>query len=122
LRCGSQNLILNIIDSKIWGQKELEEDAKKPGAKKNKKPKKYVPACYAIVLALAKAPNVKEVEMIGTIAEPVEWSEKLAILRDRVNVVWQAPDTEICLHKVRPPPTPPPQSNEEPAKRAARRK
>jgi hypothetical protein len=118
----SYNPMLNITVNREMGQRKLEEDAKKPGAKKDKKPKKYVPACYAIVAALAKTVSVKEVGMLGVVADPWEWEAKLAILEDRVAVPWRAVDVQGFKVRIRPPPTPPAPREAESPRRNPRRK
>jgi hypothetical protein len=117
----SQNPILNITKNQVLGQQKLDEEAKKPGGGKKKKPKKYIPACYAIVSALAKTVNVKQVDMVGVIADSWEWERRLEILGDRITVVWKAPDAEKFIFRIRPPPKPPNQSEETP-RRAPRKK
>jgi Ran GTPase-activating protein (RanGAP) involved in mRNA processing and transport len=109
----SHNPILNVTKNKVIGQKKLEEELKKPGlGKKDKKNKVYVPACYAMVAALVKSSTVKQVDMQGMVVDPWEWEGKLAVLRDKVRVVWRAPDAEPF--RFRPPPPPPPRRQPRP--------
>jgi hypothetical protein len=118
-----ENPILSISKNKLAGQKKLEEDSKKPRmGKKDKKPKRYIPACDAIVSALAKSTVVKQVDMLGVVADPWEWETKLAVLGERVRVVWRAPDAEPFRFRVRQRPQPPAKKPEPTKAPAPRRK
>lgn len=90
----SQNPILNVTLNAELGQKALGESAKQPGAKKNKKPKKYVPGCYLIISALARSASMQELKMHGLVVDIFEWERKLAVLGDKVTVNWRARDAE----------------------------
>jgi hypothetical protein len=108
----SQNPILNVTKNKVIGQRKLEEESKKPGmGRRQKRPKIYVPACYTIVAALAKSPAVKQVDMLGLVADPWDWEAKLAVLGDRIRVAWRAVDAEPFRFRTtrpKPPPKKPP--------------
>jgi Ran GTPase-activating protein (RanGAP) involved in mRNA processing and transport len=90
----SHNPILNVTRNKEIGQKKLEEDAQKPGGgnKKDKKPKAYVPAGYLMLTALGKSVNMKEMRMVGLVADWAEWGQRMETLGDKVTVVFQAAD------------------------------
>lgn len=87
----SQNPILNVTINKVRGQQKMEEDQQKPGGKKDKKAKKYVPAAYSIMTAVGKAANLKEITMIGLVADPAEWEPRVAAAPEHVSVVYKAP-------------------------------
>jgi hypothetical protein len=89
----SHNPILNVTRNKEIGQKKLAEEDQKPGGnKKDKKPKAYVPACYSLMAALAKSINMKEVTMIGLVANWTEWAQRMELVGDKVRVVFQGAD------------------------------
>jgi Ran GTPase-activating protein (RanGAP) involved in mRNA processing and transport len=122
----SQNPMLNVTKNQELWQQKLDEEAEKPGGgtKKNKKPKKYIPACYAIITALAKAVSVKQVDMVGLIVDSWEWERKLEELGDRITVVWRGADAEGFKFRVRAPPItiPVASESEETPRRAPRKK
>jgi hypothetical protein len=89
----SHNPILNVTRNKEIGQKKLEEEDQKPGGnKKDKKPKAYVPACYSLMTALSKSINMKEVTMLGLVANWTEWAQRMEVVGDKVRVVYQGAD------------------------------
>jgi Ran GTPase-activating protein (RanGAP) involved in mRNA processing and transport len=91
----SQNPILNVTRNKMIGQKKLEEESGKPGGgDKKEKPKVYVPGGYLIMAGLAKSTSLKEVRMIGLVANPIEWQVKLDAIGDGLRVVYRVADAE----------------------------
>jgi Ran GTPase-activating protein (RanGAP) involved in mRNA processing and transport len=90
----SQNPVLNVTANKLMGQKKLEEEGGKSGGDKKEKPKVYVPGGYTIIAALAKSTSIKEMRMIGLVANPIEWQQKLDLLGEGVSVVYRVADSE----------------------------
>ena len=93
----SYNPVLNVTINKEIGQKAQEESDNKPGNKKDKKPKAYIPSVYAILTSLGKNSSIIDVKMVGLIVEPNEWQQKLDNLKisnQSVNVIYQAPQTK----------------------------
>jgi hypothetical protein len=119
----SYNPILKVTENKAIGQKRLEEEARKPGGglKKGKKRRAYLPACYSLVTALTKSPNVKEVILFGLVVDVMEWQKRLLVLKDKIRINWRAPDAEhFRFGATRPPPPPQaPPIRKQPAKKSA---
>jgi hypothetical protein len=51
------------------------------------------------VNALAKSANIKELSMVGLVADRFEWEQKLEVVGDRVKVIWRL---ENDLYNFRP--------------------
>jgi Ran GTPase-activating protein (RanGAP) involved in mRNA processing and transport len=104
----SHNPILNVTRNKELGQKRIEEDGQKPGGnKKDKKPPNYTPAAYTILTALGKSINMKEVKMLGVVANWAEWGAKMETLGDKVAVVYQGDDAGAFNFRPKTAPEPP---------------
>ncbi|KAK8884510.1 hypothetical protein M9Y10_043623 [Tritrichomonas musculus] len=93
----SMNPVLNVTINKENGQKSLESDDGKGGAKKDKKPKAYTPSVYSILTSLGKNTTMVDIKMVGLVVNQIEWQQKLEQLHSQnqaVNVIYQAPGTE----------------------------
>lgn len=98
----SQNPLLNVTINKIHGQTKLEEDAKKPGGKKDKKPKVYTPGCYTILVGCSKSQTLVLIRMIGLVVDKNEWETKIQALhaaRSNCEVEYSAPQNESFIFR-----------------------
>lgn len=93
----SMNPVLNVTINKEIGQKNLESDDGKPGAKKDKKSKAYTPSVYSMLVSLTKNSSMVDIKLIGLVVDHTEWQQKLEQMHAQnqtVNVIYQAPRTE----------------------------